>query len=178
MPQLDGVKTPPSHKKKHPGRSVLAKAGVSARKAHEIPPLQSHSENIPEDIQRLSLEERQKLAWAGVAVVMAAVIGVWLWLLPTTLNVTAKRTETKDWENLQKGLSGAVLKLQTESPEEKRLRELRKGIFNDNQNTSIPSNTNTSSENTNQPIQNNLNINSEVNMLPDALNNNAGNVPE
>ncbi|MEK7130350.1 MAG: hypothetical protein AAB793_01735, partial [Patescibacteria group bacterium] len=96
MAHLDGVKIPASHKKK------VYHARVAAKKEEKLDAPIEPDEKKPaakyvDDLSHLSIEERKRLMWIGVVVVMVAVVGVWIWLLPTSWRVTARRTDSKDW---------------------------------------------------------------------------------
>lgn len=147
MAHLDGVKAPLSHKKKVNHAHVRAKkmapekcddSAVSVTKKKEA--------RRTDDLSHLSIDERKRLMWIGVIVVMVAVIGVWIWLLPTSWRVTAQRTDAKDWNKLKENLSKTFDEFQTKtSKENEQLEKLRQNVFgNENANTngSIDANSN------------------------------------
>ncbi len=175
MAHLDGVKTPASHKKK------VNHARVAVRKEEKRDAPIEPAEKKPEvkyidDLSHLSIEERKKLMWIGVIVVMIAVVGVWVWLLPTSWQVTARRTDSSDWDKLQENLSKAFEEFQTKTAKEGgQLEQLRQNVFgNENANASANINLN---NNAGQIAgeENGLNINTNANQrnqLPEIENKN------
>ncbi len=177
MANLDGVKTPASHKKK------VNHARVAVRKEEKRDAPIEPAEKKPEvkyidDLSHLSIEERKKLMWIGVIVVMIAVVGVWVWLLPTSWQVTARRTDSSDWDKLQENLSKAFEEFQTKTAKEGgQLEQLRQNVFgNANMNGSAIINSNVNSgqiageENNENPANDNIN---RQNLLPISENVNA-----
>lgn len=170
MPNLDGVKTPPSHKKKINQRYISAKKAEKRDAPKKIIRNNPKNDRV-DDLAHLSVEERKRLMWIGVIVVMIAVVGVWIWLLPTSWRVTAEKTDSKDWDNLQKNLSKTIEEFQARtSKENKQLEELRSSVFS---NANADANVNINA-NVNEPI--NININGETEKVAgeeSAENNNA-----
>lgn len=143
MAHLDGVKTPASHKKKVNHARVIAKK--EEKRDAPIKPIEKKpAAKYVDDLSHLSIEERKRLMWIGVIVVMIAVVGVWVWLLPTSWRVTAKRTDSSDWDKLQKNLSKTFEEFQTKTAKEGgQLEQLRQNVFgNENANESVNMNLN------------------------------------
>ncbi len=162
MAQMDGVKISAALKKK------IAKHA----RAKTSPTVRRRTTSVSDTARDMSVRDRQKLVWIGVGSVMAAVVGVWIWLLPTTLGVIAKRVDTNDWNKLQSGLSETLERLENNSPEDQQIQQLQKAIFNDNANTSTSTTvTNSTPTNVNvsaSEVQSNTN-----NAFPDIENSNA-----
>ena len=166
MAHLDGVKTPASHKKKVNHARVAVKK-EEKRDAPIEPDEKKPETKYVDDLSHLSIEERKKLMWIGVIVVMIAVVGVWVWLLPTSWRVTARRTDTKDWDKLQENLSKTFEEFQVKTSKESgKIEQLRQNVFG-NENTNAgqiageENNANITNENVNQ--QNSLPIIENVN---------------
>jgi len=146
MANLDGVKTPASHKKKVNHARVAVKK--EEKRDAPIEPAEKKPEpKYVDDLSHLSIEERKKLMWIGVIVVMIAVVGVWVWLLPTSWRVTARRTDSSDWNKLQENLSKTFEEFQTKTSKEGgQLEQLRQNVFgNENANESANINLNNNS---------------------------------
>jgi len=72
---------------------------------------------------------------------------VWIWLLPTSWRVTARRTDSSDWNKLQENLSKTFEEFQTKTSKEGgQLEQLRQNVFgNENTNESANINLNNNS---------------------------------
>lgn len=143
MAHLDGVKTPASHKKKVNHARVAAKKEEKRDAAVEVIKKNPETKRT-DDLSHLSIEERKRLMWIGVIVVMVAVMGVWIWLLPISWRVTARHTDTKDWDKLQENLSKTFQEFQKKSAKEGgQLEQLRQNVFgNENANQAANANAN------------------------------------
>lgn len=169
MAHLDGVKTPASHKKKVNHARVVVKK-EEKRDAPVEPVKKKPETKYVDDLSHLSIYERKRLMWIGVVVVMIAVVGVWVWLLPTSWRVTARRTDSSDWDKLQENLSKTFEEFQAKTAKEGgQLEQLRQNVFgNENANESADMNLNNNAgQIAGEEINANINVNTnQQNQLP------------